>query len=345
MKEKYIVYAAVFISIIAVTAAFMHRIVQKRVKINGDNTKKPKSLMVLSIVCCICLVIQGFLVNEIYNSVSDIFKSQIKPISFDLFEKIDINNYPEMVSESNFYIETDEKGNFSVPDNRFIIPGYRTNRFVSVDNTKIDNFSIDFNDNTSVIVIDGREYVFVNKKVSHHTYKIGPTVWADNENKVSKLYVAVPISGFEELMVYTDISKLKNAEEIEILSSYLQDLTSQIKIANTVTLKINGYNRVLKEIGHITRISVTFKDDSFLSASFVDEKQHNNLKTLYSEAVFEKWQLAQKIPQDSIGKRVYVRVVDDIRYNLFTEEEVFDLVSQVICFDKTIEDKCENFIE
>lgn len=342
MNDRYVLYVAVFLSIMATTSVFLLNFRQKETLKEEINKKSSIFVGVLSIICSVCLVLQGIIINKIYNINSVTYKSQIEPISLSVFESVKEKLYPKEVKSEVISLNTKKNNKFSLENQNLFIPGETINAIVDLAGLEIDDFRIDFDKSTSCFTLDKREYSFVNKSVSEDTRNISPTIWQNKETGVAKLYIAVPLSNSEELLIYTDVTDAQS-ESIDEIAAYLVQSSKNVSVSDEINININGFDVAYEEILFIGSDTITFKDESFLSTALVSEKQLSNIKSIYTDKVLEFWQTSKRMSEDSKGRKAYVYVKDGIRYNLFSKEENFESICGIIEFDfATDKEKEEN---
>jgi len=340
MIEKYILYISVLIS--AILAVFVLTIINKHCcisrgnsgiidSVNNENRKQMFS--VFTIICAICLLVQGFLICKIVDDCNLSFQSQVRPLSTNIFNLFTKTKYPEEIENVDFSLKTNDNSEFSIENNLVLIPGIDKYGVIEFSEESIRDFRIDFSQNTTRVLINDREYVFIIENVSYPASKINPSVWVDDNEDIKKLYMAIPLSKNEELIISTDISDIDESAQIENIVESIEFLSEKVKITDTVHLFVNGYLIDLNEVMYISPLSISLQDYSFLISSLVSQNQISNISMLYTDRVFEFWQTSTKVPADQTGRSVYVRVVDNIRYTLFVKEENLETAIRSIQFE------------
>jgi len=336
MKERYILYISIVVSVLMVVIAIKilnKHIVSKFENEYNTNLKKVYTEFIFLFVCAICLLLQGFLICKIVDDCNITFQSQIKPLSTNIFNLFSKTEYPEEIVNVDFSLKTSADGEFSIENKQVIIPGNDKYCVIDFSEELIKEFKIDFSKNITRLLITDREYVFIIENVSYPARKINSTVWEDEKAGVKKLYMAMPLSENEELIISTDVSNIDHATQIDSIAEFIETISEKVIITDAVHLFMNGYQIDINEVMYISPLSISLQDNSFLISSSVSKNQNSNISTLYTDKVFKSWQTSTKVPEDQNGRRVYVRVVDNIRYTLFAKEENLETAIRAIQFD------------
>lgn len=298
-------------------------------------------LTVVSVVCVICVFFQGFSLNNMLGVYAVSNTSQVKPVSAQVFNAFKDNELPMAVDAVSIDLITEENGSFAFNGEQImIVPGENQIITISFTGCEIEDFCIDFFQNTAWIKLDGKEYVMVNNDINCSAHNIEPTVWKEEGSDVVKVYAGVALSETEEFVVYTDVSS--DTESVEEVSVQLESIIGKVNVTNGLFVSVNGIDVNTEQIAYISSTAVTLKNNSFLVASVCSESQCENIKKIYTDEVMNDWQSSSKISSDNEGRKVFVRVQGDIRYILFSQEENFEASKNMFGFDNVIAGEMTN---
>lgn len=295
--------------------------------------KKYIFLFIATAICAfICVSSTVFVYLDHYGYSDEILK--VKNFAANILNMYAEPEYPEETVETTLFLNTTDKGSFAFDENSCLFVSNDSDTLlIDINGIELENFYIDLNNNTTWFTADGREYTLISKEITSLPKKIEPTVWKDNKGIV-KLYSAIPINDTKELLIYTDVSDIsEDTVAISLISNFINQLTDNLNTADKLNIILNGMILDVENLSYVTSAAITSKDNSFLTTTPYTESQLSNLKKLYSEEIFNSWQTSSKISKDEQNRNAYVRIIDDIRYTLFAEDEDFETANIIFGFN------------